>query len=289
MKISFTNLPKFPWWGVGTPAYENNLAMNLGAIPDQQKVQKEHAKAIKTLQKYATLEIFPFPEQLDTNGLNKHDFVFTRDAFISDQKGSVVISNFAERQRQPEAEQMARCLEENGYKINRLSENAFAEGGEFYYIPKDDLLFAGICRNNIHGISQTARLLNIKNIQIIESDSFHLDTVFTILVDKTGHLSAILVCLDLIKNEQNIISFASKRNIPLIEVLPIDTIDNDGKGKISVNCLPIPGVLIGGDRFETLGVEEKIERLGIRHVITDVSQFKLSGGGIHCLVNELEY
>lgn len=288
MKISFVNLPKFPWWGTGTPAYENNLAMNLGVFPDQKKVQIEHKKVVETLQKYATIETFPFPNQLDANGLNKHDFVFSRDSFISNQNGEVVISNFAEKERQPEAEQMAKILEDRGYKINRLSESAYAEGGEFYYLPKEDLLFAGICRNNIHGISETARLLNIKNIQIIESDSFHLDTVFTVLIDKGEHLAAIIVCLDLVKNRQSIEDFAKKRNIKLIDVLSLDTIDNNGKGRISVNCLPLPGVLIGGDKFETLGVEEKIKRLGIKHVVTDVSQFKLSGGGIHCLANELK-
>lgn len=289
MKISFTLLPRFPWWGTGTPSYENNLAMRLGAIPDQKKVEKEHLAVLKTLKKHGSVELFPFPQQLDANGLNKHDFVFTRDGFISNQKGDIVISNFSERQRQAEAEQMAWYLEEKGYRIHRLNYNAFAEGGEFYYVFKDDLLFAGICRNNIHGISETARLLNIENIQIVESDSFHLDTVFTILLNKEGHLAAILVCLELIKNRLSIEQFAKKRNIEIINILPKDSIDTDGKGSIAVNCLPLPEVLIGGDKFATPGVEARIKRLGVKHIITPVSQFKLSGGGVHCLANELEY
>lgn len=289
MKISFVSLPKFPWWGTGTPAYENNLAMRLGSLPDQKKVEEEHSRALKTLQKHVTVELFPFPQELDSNGLYKHDFVFTRDSFISNQKGEVVISNFSERQRQAEAEQMALFLEEKGYKINRLNPSAFAEGGEFYYCMKDDLLFAGISRNNIHGISETARLLDIKNIQIVESDSFHLDTVFTLLLGKDGYLVGIIVCLELIKNPQSLKDFAKKKGIELINVKPIDTIDQDGKGKISVNCLPVPGYLIGGDKFSTPGVEAKIKKLGISHVITPMFQFKLSGGGIHCLVNELKY
>lgn len=289
MKISYTLLPKYPWWGSGTPAYENNLAMKLGALPNQELVVKEHTQALKTLQKHLEVEVFPFPSTLDANGLNKHDFVFTRDAFISSQKGSMVISNFSEKERQAEAEEMAKYLEEKGYKINRLSEGSYAEGGEFYVSFKDDLIFAGICRNNIHGISETARLLGINNIQLIESDSFHLDTVFTLLLGKDGHLKGVIVCLDLVKNGKSIQVFAKKRNIELINVLPIDTIGDDGKGNISVNCLPVPGYLIGGDLFKTPGVEERIKKLGIKHVITPVSQFKLSGGGIHCLVNELEY
>ncbi len=263
--------------------------MRLGALPDQKIVEKEYAGVLKTLKKYGSVELFPFPQQLDTNGLNKHDFIFTRDSFISNQKGDIVISNFSEKERQAEAEQMAQYLEEKGYRIHRLNSNAFAEGGEFYYVLKDDLLFAGICRNNIHGISETARLLNIENIQIVESDSFHLDTIFTLLLNKEGHLAAILVCLELIKNRLSIEQFAKKRNVALINILPIDTIAADGKGRISVNCLAIPGILFGGDKFITPGAGEKIRALGIKHIITPVSQFKLSGGGIHCLANELKY
>ncbi len=289
MKVSFASLPKYPWWGAGTPAYENNLAMRLGALPDQKTVEKEHAQTLKTLRKYASVEVFPFPQELDANGLYKHDFIFTRDSFISNQRGDIVVSNFSERQRQPEAEQAAQLLEEKGYKIYRLNYNAYAEGGEFYYVYEDDILFAGICRNNIHGISETARLLDIKNIQIVEADSFHLDTVFSLLLGKDGHLAGIIVCLDLIKNSQSIEQFAKKRNIELINILPIDTIATDGKGNISVNCLALPGILLGGDRFVTPGAEQKIKKLGIEHVTSPVSQFKLSGGGIHCLANELEY
>lgn len=289
MKISLTKLPAYPWWGTGTPAYENNLAMKLGALPVQEKVEKEHSQVLKTLQKYAELEVFPFPQELDSNGLYKHDFVFTRDSYISNQRGEIVLSSFSERQRQAEAEQMALFLEEKGYKIYRLSTTAYAEGGEFYYCLKDDLLFAGISRNNIHGISETARLLGIENIQIVESDSFHLDTVFSLLLNKDGHLAGIIVCLELIKNGKSIEEFAKKRNIEMINILPKDSIDTDGKGSMAVNCLPLPGLLIGGDKFTTPGVEAKIKRLRIEHVITPVSQFKLSGGGVHCLANELEY
>jgi len=289
MKISMVCLPKFPWWGTGTPAYENNLAMKLGSLPNQKKVEKEHGQTLKILKKFASIELFAFPPELDSNGLYKHDFVFTRDAFISNQKGAVVVSNFSERERQAEAEQMAQKLAEKGYQVYRLNQNAFAEGGEFYYCLKDDLLFAGICRNNIHGISETARLLGIENIQIVESDSFHLDTVFTVLLNKEGHLVGIMVCLDLIKNSKSIEAFAKKRSIELINILPKDSIDDDGKGNIAVNCLPLPGILLGGDKFKTAGAEQIIKKLGIEHIISPVSQFKLSGGGIHCLANELKY
>lgn len=287
MKISFSQLPHYPWWGHGTPAYENNLAMKVGNTPKQNIVKKEYNTCYQLLSKYATLEVYPFPQELDANGLNKHDFVFTRDSFISNQKGKIVISNFSERERQAEAEYRQKQLENSSYELFRLPDNAYAEGGEFYYSPKDDILFSGVCRNNKIGISEVTRLLNIKNVCIVESDSFHLDTVFTILLNSKGKLCGIVVCLELIKNKYSVIAFARRYNLEVIDVLPVDTIGYDGNGKISVNCIALPGVLLGGSTFVTPGVEEKIKRMGIEHLWVPVSQFLLSGGGIHCLTNEL--
>lgn len=287
MKLSFSRLPKYPWWGHGTPAYENNLAMKLGNVPVQKIVEEEHARGLDVLKKYADIELFPFPLELDANGLNKHDAVFTRDAFISDQKGLVIISNFSERERQAEAEARTPLLSSLGFKTVRLPEDAFAEGGEFYYVPKDNILFAGGCRNNKKGVEEVAKHLKAKDVCIVESDSFHLDTLFTILLDKQGHLVGIIVCWELIKNKEAVQQFAKKHNIEILEVMPIDTVGFDGKGKISVNCVALPGVLLGGSLFETQGIEEKIKKMGIEHAVTPVSQFLLSGGGIHCLANEL--
>src|SRR5581483_12429823 len=212
MKLSFSRLPTYPWWGQGTPVYANNLAMKLGQIPNQSLVEKEHRNVLKHLRQYTQVEVFPFPSQLDANGVNKHDAVFTRDAFISDQKGSIIISNFSEKERQVEAEARAPLLKELGYKTLRLPDDAYAEGGEFYYIPKDGILFAGVCRNNKKGVEEVARLLQVKELCIIESDSFHLDTLFTMLLDKKGHLCGVIVCFELIKNKKELLTFAKKHH-----------------------------------------------------------------------------
>ncbi len=46
-----------------------------------------------------------------------------------------------------------------------------------------------------------------------------IHTVFTILINKEGHLAGILVCLDLIKNRLSIEQFAKKRNIEFIHAI----------------------------------------------------------------------
>lgn len=289
MRVLFPQLPIFPWWGSGTPAYENNWAMKVGKIPDQQLVKKEYKGILQTLQTHASLDIIPFPPSLDANGLNKHDFIFLRDSFISNQKGKIVLSHFAEKERQPEVNEIEKYLVGKNFTFHTLSEYAYAEGGEFYYCPKDNFLFSGISRNNKKGIEETANYLGTKDIFIVESESFHLDTIFTIILNSAGKLIGMMACLELIKNASELKEFAKERNLKLISINSNDTIDFDGNGKIAVNCLPAPGKLIGGSSFTTNGVEETLKKMNILHAVSPITQFLYSGGGVHCLTNELFY
>ncbi len=287
MKILFSELPKQNWWGKGTPVYENNWAMTDGVIPDQEIVLREYNQILQTLQKFAEVEIIPFPAELDTNQLYKHDAIFIRDTFVSNQKGEMVISNFSEKKRQPEIEHVKKYLEEKNYKLHALSEDTNIEGGECYFAKQENILFSGVSRSNRKGVEEAGKLLRVSETLIVETNAFHMDTVFTIILDKSGKLSGVIACLKLIKNADAIRQFTKSHNIELIEIDPIDSIDFDGKGKLSVNCLALPGVLLGGDKFVTTGVEEKIQSLGIDHVITPTSQFLFSAAGYHCLTNEL--
>ncbi len=287
MKILLSGLPEFDWWGKGTPAYENNWAMQEGIIPNQKVVVEEYKEILANLRKFAEIEIIPFPPELDTNQLYKHDAIFIRDSFISNQKGKVVLTNFSEKDRQVETEHVKTYLQNEGYDIYTLSKDAFMEGGEYYFSKNDNILFSGISRGNRKGVNETAKHLEVDEVLIVETDAFHMDTVFTIMLGNDGKLSGIIVCLELIKNKDEIIGFAKKHNIQLIEIDPIDSIDFDGKGKLSVNCLALPGVLLGGHKFLTPGGEEKIAGLGINHSVTPITQFLHSAGGYHCLTNEL--
>lgn len=89
MKILFSRLPDNPWWGHGTPMYENNPAMKEGVVPNQELVEIEMYLLNKLFGKLPveTIEI-DFPAILDQHhfDLRKHDFVFVRDLFISNQQ-----------------------------------------------------------------------------------------------------------------------------------------------------------------------------------------------------------
>lgn len=287
MKILMSQMPSSDWWGKGTPVYKNNWSMEQGKIPDAKLAKEEHEKTLDAVTHYSELQTIPFSKELDADNFYKHDAVFVRDSFISNQKGDIVMSNYSASERQIETEHLENYLKKNGYTIHKLSTDAHAEGGEFYYVKNGNILFAGISRNNKKGIAETANYLGIETVCIIASKAYHLDTIFTVILGKKGELLGVIACLELISNKNELINFAKKHNISLLDIQAHDAIDTDGKGKIAVNCLPLPGVIIGGGKFETPGIEEKLKEMGIKHIISPVSQFHFSGGGTHCLTNEL--
>ena len=106
-----------------------------------------------------------FPKYLDRQNKveRKHDFVFVRDLFISDQKSKIIISSFSEKERQIESDVMQEMLESMNYNTLRIPEknNAKAEGGEFYYCKGSNLLFSGCCRNNRAGAERIAKEVDV--------------------------------------------------------------------------------------------------------------------------------
>ena len=262
--------------------------MRRGAVPNQAKVILEYRLLLKTLRAVTTVKVLPFAKNLDTDGLYCHDFVYTRDSFISNLRGEVMVSNFSERQRQPEAAARKIQLQQLGYKIAVLPGKVFAEGGEFLYSPKDSLLFCGQSRNNALGNRLVARFLGVKDYFTVMSEGYHLDTVMALAKDRGGRVKAALVCWDRIKNQRPLAACLMARKIPTFTVDPVDSIGNGVLGTLAINFLALPGVIVGGDRFQTRGLAARLKALGIKHLVTPVSQFTgFSGGSVHCLTNEL--
>jgi len=295
LKILISKLPDNPWWGHGTPMYVNNPAMRKGQAPNQKLVEIESYMLSQLFKKlpFETVEV-DFPYILDQHNfdLRKHDFVFVRDLFISNQRGEVVISKFREKDRQIEADIMQVYLSALGLKTYRLPDKSscYSEGGEFYFCPGDNLLFGGISRNNITGTEKTAELLNVGELVIIETDAFHLDTVFTPVLDKEKKLVAMIGCLELLTSDsvKRLKKLADKKNIILLDVSVVDGIGTQSElGEFAVNCLPMPGYLIGPTRFHTKKVDELLKSLDIMHITIPLTQYRLSGGAVHCLTNEI--
>ncbi|MED5434151.1 MAG: arginine deiminase-related protein [Candidatus Neomarinimicrobiota bacterium] len=295
MKILISHLPKHKWWGHGTPIYKDNPAMKQGMIPNQELVEVEMHMMTELFNRLPVEVIeVDFPNFLDQQNTDqrKHDFVFVRDLFISNQNGKVIISKFSEEARQVESDIMEIMLDSMGYETIRIPDsiNAKAEGGEFYYCSGPKILFSGACRNNVKGAEWVAQEFGVNELVIMKSNVFHLDTLFTPVINKDNQLVAMIACTSLMEKESanDLKDFADKMSIELVEVNPEDSIGTKEQlGEFAVNCCPLPGYLIGPTRFRSLKVNELLKELEVMHITVPTTQFRLSGGSVHCLTNEL--
>ena len=295
MKILISNLPKHKWWGHGTPIYKDNPAMKQGMIPNQELVEVEMHMLTQLFNRLPVEVIeVDFPNFLDQQNTEKrkHDFVFVRDLFISDQNGKVIISKFSEEARQVESDMMEIMLDSMGYQTIRIPDtiDAKAEGGEFYYCSGAKILFSGACRNNIKGAEWVAQEFDVNELVIMKSNVFHLDTLFTPVIKKDNQLGAMIACTSLMdkKSINNLRSFSNKMAVELVEVDPEDSIGTKEQlGEYAVNCCPLPGYLNGPTRFRSIKANQLLKELDVMHITVPTTQFRLSGGSVHCLTNEL--
>ena len=292
MKIAISKLPKSGWWQNGIPKYDDNPAMVEGAIPDLSIVEKERKRLISAISSsgHEVIE-FDFPDELDQNE-PKHDFIFIRDPFISDQNGTAVILRAGEPLRRKENKVVKAYLESIGMDIIELPDQAGirADGGEFYFCAKDKVLFSGLQRNTRLGADHVAEALNVKEMIILKGDGYHLDTFFTPVLNIDGRLTALIICASILSNDSKIrlYQFADKKNIPVFDIPPNDAIGTEKRiGNFAANALPLPGVLIRPNHFSDPSIDEKLMDMGINRIITSTSQFQLSGGSVHCMTNEL--
>lgn len=292
MKIALSKLPKSGWWQSGIPKYDDNPAMIEGAIPNLNIVENERKELISAI-KSTGIKIleFDFPDELDQDE-PRHDFIFIRDPFISDQNGTAVILRAGEPFRRKENKVVKTYLESIGMDIIELPDQKGirADGGEFYFCAKDNVLFSGLQRNTRLGADHVAEALNVKEMIILKGKGYHLDTFFTPVLNSDGRISALIVCTSILSNgsKKRLYQFADQKNIPVFVIPPDDAIGT-GKmiGSFAANALPLPGVLIRPNHFTDSSIDEKLMDMGIDRIITSTSQFQLSGGSVHCMTNEL--
>ena len=285
--ISVSSLPKNGWWNNGIVAYHDNDMMSNGAIPNQELLKKEHENLIGILQKHS-LEtiIIPFKSELETN--KKYDFVFMRDHFLCNANKDIVICNMKLSERMNEGEYVISTLKDLQYKVSFLDDNCIAEGGEFFFLPKENILLAGQCRNNLKGAEQMAEKLKVSNLHIINSSGYHLDTsispIFNDEYDCIGLICAREVFSD---NEiNNLRSICRSNQWELIEIEHQD-IDSSLSFRTAMNGLTLPGLFIGSKNLNQKQISDFAVSNNIIFDFANVSQFNLSGGSVHCLTNEL--
>lgn len=172
-------------------------------------------------------------------------------------------------------------------KIITLPKNAFIEFGEVYYLETSSgsFYFGGLSRANKKGHDFVRKIIKPDKFCLIKSNGYHLDTVFSPVLDSENKLIAVIVAKDMITKES--FKKLKKLKLKIICVDKKDSCSNDGLGSYAVNCLVGKGVLISGAHFFTKNVEKQLKDLGVKFYVVSSPDFNLSGGSVHCLTNEL--
>ncbi len=264
-------------------------AKNNGITADQQLLRREWLNFVATLlQAGFHLQIIPFPEELNRPGSLYHDAVFIRDGGLI-FRGIWIKSRFSVKDRVLEGEFHSRLVESKLKKtVVSLPKGSYLEGGDVNYLETagGSYYFGGLSRSNRKGHDFVREIIRPDNYILVESEGYHLDTVFTPVVTADNKLAALIIAGGSIKPD----SLAQLRatGIPVIEVSAQDSSGSgDTLGDYSVNALIAPGVMVNCSRFSTPGVEETLQKLGIERYVAPLTSFKYAGGSVHCLTNEV--
>lgn len=260
-----------------------------GIVPDQAQLRTEWLNFVGILlQAGFHLQIIPFPEELNRPDSLYHDAVFIRDGGLI-YRGIWIKSRFSVKDRILEGEFHARLIASKlGKTVVSLPEGAFLEGGDVNFLKtaQGSYYFGGLSRSNKLGHDFVREIIRPDSYILVESEGYHLDTVFTPVVTADNRLAAVIIASDGIKPS----SMAQIRSlgIPVIEVSAQDSSGaGEGLGDYSVNALIAPGVMVNCSRFSTPGVEETLQKLGIERYVAPLNNFKYAGGSVHCLTNEV--
>lgn len=258
-------------------------------IPDQLKLKEDFHHFIQTIKKAGFhVHLLPFPDSLNQPHCMHHDAVFIRDAGLMFQD-KWIQAQFSASDRQIEAETHATIIAESFNKdIITLPDGAFLEFGEVFILntEKGVYYFGGLSRSNQKGHDFVRSIVNPDHYILIQSEGYHLDTVFSPVINGENELVACILSKDMIHAN----SLDAIRDLN-IECIKIDPIDSSGEGKelgnYAVNSLIAPGVLLNTCLFKTLGVEEKLQNMGIQRFTSPLTYFRYAGGSFHCLTNEI--
>lgn len=265
------------------------FAKKNGIVPDQKKLRREWLDFVGTLlQAGFHLNIIPFPSELNRPDSLYHDAVFIRDGGLI-YRGIWIKSRFSVKDRVLEGEFHTRLIKSKlGKTVVSLPKGAFLEGGDINYLDTagGSYYFGGLSRSNRPGHAFVRELIRPDHFVMVESDGYHLDTVFTPVVAADNSLSALIVA-------SGKISPGSLARIRALDVPVIEVADEDSSGagetlgNYAVNALIAPGVMVNCSRFTTPGVEKTLKKLGIERHVTPLTSFKYAGGSVHCLTNEV--
>ncbi len=201
------------------------------------------------------------------------DMVFATDQGLVKNK-KVLLGRFRFKERKKESAHYKQWFEENNFEIYELPKDLFLEGnGEVYFW--NELIFMG---TGYRSSSNSAKFLEeffnhkIITLQSINPAFFHLDVGFFPLDSTT-----IFFYPDAYSQETQ---YTLKKTIP--NLIPFT---KQEAYNLAGNSIVTGGHVIMQKNIPTF--KNKLKNLGYTPIEVDLSEFKKSGGGIHCLTNIL--
>ncbi len=229
--------------------------------------------------------------------------VFTRDAFISNQKDKIILSNFTKDQRvQFETKLIHELLQ--SLQLDREiilwpnDVDTKYEWWDFRYLPKDNILIAWTDKHSgwIRKSRTTKKWVDFvmknlwvlhKNLLIVHSKSFHVDCVVSVVTNDYWELIGLIAISENIHNFSDIEYFCKQKDLFLYDIWSeywSDSFVSLTWG--AINTLNYNEYLIGKSLFNE-ELEKKLESYGIKRVISDTSEFRKSAWSVHCLTNQI--
>ena len=203
------------------------------------------------------------------------DMVFATDQAIS-VGDKTLISRFWKKERREETKHYVKWFRNNKYQLIYLPDNVYFEGNGNAY-RWNDILFIGI---GYRANKKTCEALNkifackVIPLETIDPLFYHLDVGFFPLNDDTAFFYPKAFSAKSIK--------ILKEKIP--NLIPLSKKEAFG---FCANSIVTGNNVIHQKGNPTFA--KKLNDLGYKTIEVDLSEFKKSGGGAHCLTNILEY
>ncbi len=203
------------------------------------------------------------------------DMVFATDSgYVFDNK--VLLSRFRHKERQGESPHYKKWFEDHNYEIVDLPEHLYFEGnGTMYFW--NDKLFVGVGYRTDRPMCQQLQKL-FPDIEVIELDAaapafYHLDIGFFPLDKETVFYYPE--------------AYSTESRNQLKKLIPnlIKLSEKEMKG-FCANSVVTGKTVIHQQGNPTF--QQKLMELNYNSIEVDLSEFKKSGGGIHCLTNILK-
>jgi len=203
------------------------------------------------------------------------DMVFATDQGIVHGK-KVLLSSFWYEERRNETTYYKKWFEKNGYDVNHLPAGAYFEGNGDACFFQDKLLVGVGFRADKFTCESVSYALDVAVIplQITDANFYHLDVGFLPLNDET----AFYYPKAFNKQSREVL----KKLIPNL----IELTKEEAEGFCANSIVSGKNVIhqSGNPTFTN-----RLTKLGYKSIDVDLSEFKKSGGGAHCLTNILEY